>query len=144
MSGPASLFLSAVSAFTPSCLLAVPFPHMAPVAKDFEIEIRRPLQDSNSCITSRILFESLTVHTHMDRSSAKAAWFHWGVLLMPCLLMVASSSRRRVLRNRSKRRGEMTNPCTVPVSSCMGAEHPVPTVIFIHDLLFEEIYVWDP
>ena len=132
MSGPASLFLFAVSAFTPSCLLTVPFPYMAPVAKDFGIEIRRPLQDSHS----RILFESLTVHTYMDRSSAKATWFHWGVLLMSCVIPVASSSRKRSLRNRSKRRGEMTDPCTVPVSSCMGAEHSVPTVIFIHDLLY--------
>ena len=130
MSGPASLFLFDGSAFTPSCLLAVPFPYMAPVAKDFGIEIWRPLQDSNSCITSRILFESLTVHTYMDRSSAKAAWFYWEVLLMPCVIPVASSSRRRALRNRSKRRGERTDPCTVSVSSCMWAEHSVPTVIF--------------
>jgi len=116
MFGPASLFLFAVSALTPSCLLAVPFSYMAPVAEDFGIEIRSPLQDSNSCITSRILFESLTVHTYMDRSSAKAAWFNWGVLLMPCVIPVASSSRRRALRNRSKRREERTDPCTVPVS----------------------------
>ena len=110
---------------------------MAPVATAFGIEIRNPLQDSNSCITSSNLFPSLTVLTYMDRSSAKAAWFYWGVLLMPCLVLpVASSSRRSALRNKSKRRGERTEPCTVPVSSCMGAEHPVPTVIFIHDLLY--------
>ena len=88
--------------------------------------------DSNSCITSNILFPSLTVLTYMDRSSPKAAWFHWGVLLMLCVIPVASSNRRSA----SKRRGERTEPCTVPVSSCMGAEHPVPTVIFIHDLLY--------
>ena len=68
----------------------------------------------------------------MDRSSPKAAWFHWGVLLMLCVIPVASSNRRSA----SKRREERTEPCTVPVSSCMGAEHPVPTVIFIHDLLY--------
>ena len=73
MSGPASLFCFAVSAFTPSCLLAVPFPYMAPVAKDFGIEIRRPLQDSNSCITSRILFESLTVHTYYGQIVSKGS-----------------------------------------------------------------------
>jgi len=122
MSGPASLFLFAASAFAPSCLLAVPFPYMAPVAKDFEIEIRSPLQDSNSCITSRILFASLTVHTYIDRSSAKAAWFHWGVLLMPCVIPVASSKRRRALMHQSKSSGERTDPYTVLVSSCMGAE----------------------
>ena len=44
----------------------------------------------------------------MDRSSAKAAWFHWGVLLMPCVIPVASSNRRSALRNRSKSRGERT------------------------------------
>ena len=60
MSEPAFLFLFATSAFAPSCLLAVPVPYMAPGAKDFEIEIRSPLQDSHSCITSRILFASLT------------------------------------------------------------------------------------
>ena len=43
---------------------------------------------------------------------------------MPCVIPVASSSRNSALRNRSKRRGERTEPCTVPVSSCMGAEHP--------------------
>jgi len=136
MSGPASLFLFAASAFAPSCLLVVLVPYMAPVATDFGIEIRSPLQDSNSCIASNILFPSLTVLTHIDRSSAKAAWFHWGVLLMPCVIPVASSNRRGALRNRSKRRRGRTDPCTVPVSSCMGAEHPVLTVIFIHDLLY--------
>jgi len=132
MSGPASLFLFAASAFAPSCLLVVPVPYMAPVATDFRIEIRSPLQDSNSCITSNNLFPSLTVLTYMDRSSAKAAWFHWGVLLIPCVIPVASSNYRSALRNKSKRRGERTEPCTVPVPSCMG----VPTVIFIHDLLY--------
>ena len=44
---------------------------------------------------------------------------------MPCVIPVASNSRNNALRNRSKRRGERTEPCTVPVSSCMGAEHPV-------------------
>jgi len=138
MSGPASLFLFAASAasFAPSCLLAVPVPYMAPVAKDFGIEIRSPLWNSNSCITSSSLFASLTVHTYIDRSSAKAAWFHWGVLLMPCVISVASSNRRRALSNKSKRRGERTDPCTVPVSSCMGAEHPLPYVILIHNLLY--------
>jgi len=135
MSEPASLFLLAASVFARSCLLAVPVPYMAPVAKDFGIEIRSPLQNSNSWITSN-LFASLTVHTYIHRSSAKAAWFHWGVLLtrMPCVIPV----RRRALRNRSKRREERTDPCIVPVSSCMGAEHPVPTCqcIFIHDLLY--------
>ena len=76
------------------------------------------------------------MHTYIDRYSAKAAWFYWGALLMPCVIPVASSNRRRALRNRSKRRGERTDLSTVPVSSCMGAEHPVPTVIFIHDLLY--------
>ena len=128
MSGPASLFLFAASAFAPSCLLAVPVLYMAPVAKDFGIEIRSPLQNSNSCITSSSLFASLTVHTNIDRLSAKTAWFHWEVLLIPCVIPVASSNRRRALRNKLKRRGERTDPCTVPVSSCMGAEHPVPTV----------------
>ena len=136
MSGPASLFLFAASAFAPSCLLAVPVLYMAPVAKDFGIEIRSPLQYSNSCITARILFVSLTVHTYIDRSSAKAAWFHWGVLLMPCVIAVASSKRGRALRNQSKKRGERTDPYTVPVSSCMGAEHSVLTVIFTYDLLY--------
>jgi len=120
MSGPASLFLFAASAFAPSCLLAVPVPYMAPIAKDFGIEIRSPLQHSNSCITSRILFASVTLHTYMDRSSVKAACFHCGVLLMLCVIPVASSKRRRALRNKSKRRGERTDPCTVPVSSCIG------------------------
>ena len=32
MSGPASLFLFAASAFAPSCLLVVPVPYMAPVS----------------------------------------------------------------------------------------------------------------
>jgi len=136
MSGPASLFLFATTAFAPSCLLAVPVQYMAPISKDFGIEIRSPLQYSNSCITSRILFVSLAVHTYIDRSSAKAAWFHWGVLLMPCVIPVASSKRRRALKNKSKKRGKRTDPCTIPVSSCMGAEHPVPTVVFIHDLLY--------
>ena len=136
MSGPASLFLFAASAFAPSCLLVVPVTYMAPVAKDFGIEIRSPLQNSNSCITSSNLFPSRTVPMYMDRSSAKAAWFHQGVLLIPCVIPVASSSRNNALRNRSKRRGERTKPCTVPVSSCMGAEHLVPTVIFIQDLLY--------
>ena len=49
---------------------------------------------------------------------------------------VASSNRRSALRNRSKSKGERTEPCTVPVSNCMGAVHPVPTVILIHDLLY--------
>ena len=44
MSGPASLFLFAVSAFARSCLLAVSVPYMAPVARDFGIEIRSPLR----------------------------------------------------------------------------------------------------
>jgi len=48
---------------------------------------------------------------------------------------VASSSRRRALRNRSKRRGESTDPCTVPVSSCMGLVPSDPTCTFIHELL---------
>jgi len=82
------------------------------------------------------LLTSLTVHTYMDRLSAKAAWFHWGVLLMPCVIPVASSNRRRALRNRSKRRGKRTDSCTVPVSSCMGTEHPALICIFIHDLLY--------
>ena len=55
---------------------------------------------------------------------------------MPCVIPVASSSRNNALRNRSKRRGESTEPCTVPVSSCMGAVHLVPTVVFIQDLLY--------
>jgi len=56
---------------------------------------------------------------------------------MPCVIPVASSSRNSALRNKSKRRGERTEPYTVPVSSCMGAEQLVPTVIFIHDLLYK-------
>ena len=55
---------------------------------------------------------------------------------MPCIIPVASSSRRRALRNRSKRRGESTDPCTVPVSSYIGAVHSEPTCIFIHELLY--------
>jgi hypothetical protein len=55
---------------------------------------------------------------------------------MPCVIPVASSNRNNALRNRSKKRGERTEPCTVPVSSCMGAEHPVSTLIFIQDLLY--------
>ena len=136
MSGPASLFLFTASAFASACLRIVPVPYMAPVTTDFGIEIRSPLQDSNSWITSSNLLPSLTVLTYMDRSSAKAAWFHWGVLLMPCVIPVASTSRRSAFRNRSKSRGERTEPCTLPVSSCMGAEHPVPTVILIHGLLY--------
>ena len=121
MSGPASLFLFAASVFTLSCLLAVPVPYMAPVAKNFGIQILSPPQNSNSLITSSNLFASRTVHMYIDRSSAKAAWFHWGVLLIPCVISVASSKRRRALRNKSKRRGERTDPCTVPASSCIGA-----------------------
>ena len=136
MSGPASLFLFAASVFTLSCLLAVPVPYMAPVAKNFGIQILSPPQNSNSLITSSNLFASRTVHMYIDRSSAKAAWFHWGVLLIPCVISVASSKRRRALRNGSKRRGERTDPCTVPVSSCIGAEHPVTTCIFIHRLRY--------
>ena len=45
MSGPASLFLFVASIFAPSCLLAVPVPYMAPLAKAFGIEIRSPLQN---------------------------------------------------------------------------------------------------
>ena len=63
MSGPASRFLFATSAFTLSCRLVVPDPYMAPVATDFGMEIRSPLQDSNSCITSSNLFPSRTVPT---------------------------------------------------------------------------------
>jgi len=48
MSGPAFLFLLAASVLANSCLLAVPVPYMDPVAKDFGIEIRSPLQNSNS------------------------------------------------------------------------------------------------
>ena len=136
ISGPASLFLLAASVLARSSRLSNPVPYLAPVAKDFGIEIRSLLQNSNSWITSNSLLASLTVHTYMDRSSAKAAWFHWGILLMPCVIPVASSSRRRALRNRSKRKGESTDPCTVPVSSCMGAENPEPTCIFIHELLY--------
>jgi len=55
---------------------------------------------------------------------------------MPCVIPVASSSRRRTLRNRPKRRRESTDPCTVSVSSCMGAVHLEPTRIFIHELLY--------
>ena len=55
---------------------------------------------------------------------------------MPCVMVVASSSRSRAMRNRLKRRGESTDPCTVPVSSCIGAVHSEPTYIFIHELLY--------
>ena len=124
MSGPASLFLLAASVLARSSCLSEPVPYMTPVAKDSGIEIRRPLQYSNSWITSSSLLASLTVHTYMDRSSAKAAWFHWGVHLMPCVIPVASSSRRRALRNRSKRMGEITDPCIVPVSVVWGPNIP--------------------
>ena len=126
MSGPASLFLFAASAFALSCLLVVPVPYMAPVATDFGIEIRSPLQDSNSCITSNILFPSLTVLTYTDRSSAKAAWFHWDVLLMPCVISVASSNRRSALRNKSKRRGRKLNPVLFPYQVVWGRSIPYP------------------
>ena len=135
ISGPVSLFLLATSVFVRSNHLSEPVPYISPVAKDFGIEILRLLQNSNSWIMSSSLLASLTVNTYVDRSSAKAAWFHWGVLLMPCVIPVASSSRRRALRNRSNRRGESTDPCTVPVSNCMGAVHSEPTCIFIHELL---------
>jgi len=136
MCGPASLFLLAVSVFACSDRLSDPVPYIAPVAKDFGIEMRIPLQNSTLWITSSNLLVSLTVHTYLDRSSAKAAWFHWGILLMPCVMPVASSSRSRALRRRSKRRGESTDPCTVPVSSCMVAVQSEPTCIFIHELLY--------
>ena len=55
---------------------------------------------------------------------------------MSCVVPVASSSRRRALRNRSKRRRERTDLCTIPVSSCMGVVHSEPTCIFIHELLY--------
>ena len=60
----------------------------------------------------------------------------WGVSLMPCVMPVASGNCRRALRNRSKRRGNSTDPCTVSVSSCMVAVHSDPTCIFIHELLY--------
>ena len=55
---------------------------------------------------------------------------------MPCVTPVASSSHRSSLRKRSKRRGESTDPCTVPMSSCMGMVHSDPACIFIHVLLY--------
>ena len=76
MSGLASYFLLAASVFARSDRLSDPVPYIAPVAKDFGIEIRRPLQNSNSWITSSNLLASLVVHTYIDKSSAKAAWFH--------------------------------------------------------------------
>ena len=75
-SGLASLFLLAASVFVRSDRLTDPMPYIAPVAKVFGIEIRRPLQNSNSWITSSNLLASLTVHTYRDKSSAKAAWLH--------------------------------------------------------------------
>ena len=55
---------------------------------------------------------------------------------MPYVIPVASSSLRSALRKRSKRRGESTDPCTIPVSSCMEKVHSDPTCIFIHELLY--------
>ena len=63
ISGPASRFLFDTSAFTLSRRLVVPDPYMAPVTTDFGMEIRSPLQDSNSCITSSNLFPSRIVPT---------------------------------------------------------------------------------
>ena len=48
VSGPASFFLLAVSVFACSERLSDLVPYIAPVAKDFGIEMRRPLQNSNS------------------------------------------------------------------------------------------------
>ena len=138
MSGLASYFLLAASVFARSDRLSDPVPYIAPVANDFGMEMRSPLQNSDSWTTSSSLLPSLTVHTYIDRSSAKAAWFHWGIPLMPWVMPVASSKRRRALMNRLKRRGDSTDPCTVSVSSCMGAVHSDPTCIFImiHELLY--------
>jgi len=47
-------------------------------------------------------------HVYGQVSSAKAAWFHRDVLLMPCVIPVVSSSRTRALRNMSKRRGAIS------------------------------------
>ena len=74
ISGPASLFLLAVSVFARSHCPSDPVPYIAPpVPKDFGIEMQRPLQNSKLWITSSNLLASLTVHTYIDRSSAKAA-----------------------------------------------------------------------
>jgi len=82
-------------------------PHEScPVAKDFGLEIRRPLLSSNSCTTYCILFPSFLVQTYMYRSSANAAWFHRGIPRILCMILVESGSLRRTLKKRSKRTGE--------------------------------------
>ena len=54
---------SAVSVFALSDLFSDLVPYSASVAKDLEVEIRSPLQSSNSCTTASSLLPSLTVHT---------------------------------------------------------------------------------
>ena len=53
-----------------------------------------------------------------------------------CDMPVESRSLRRAFVNRSNRRGERTDPCTVPVSNWIEAEGSCSTWIVMVELLY--------
>jgi len=77
---PASLFLLAASVFAHSSWLSHPVKYMAPATKDFGIKIRRPLQKSNSWITSSYwrLWQCTRIWTgHSQKPHGSIEVFFW-------------------------------------------------------------------
>ena len=69
ISGPASRFLFATSAFNLSCRLVVPDPCMAPVATDFGMEIRRGHVSAFSYMVRQTNNSGLVSISHMVRQA---------------------------------------------------------------------------